>query len=277
MGTTRPRALVLTGYGINCDYETEYACNLVGFTAQRIHLNDVLDEGMIMRYKLVVFPGGFSFGDDLGAGVAFASKVRFSVSRSGKRLFDTLMEYVHRDGLVLGMCNGFQILVRLGIIPAVDGAYGNQQVTLAPNSEGYFINRWVKLSVERGSQNVFTRGMDLFSLPVRHGEGRFLAMDGQVLGKIEAKHHVALRYCDGRGNPADSFPQNPNGSVNAIAGICESSGRIFGLMPHPEAAVSLYQYPDWTSRKRQARRNGTPLSSSGDGITIFQNAYMYVR
>ncbi|KPJ83462.1 MAG: hypothetical protein AMS17_17530 [Spirochaetes bacterium DG_61] len=274
----RPKALVLTGYGINCDYETEYACSLAGFTADRIHLNDVLEgEGILSRYKLVVFPGGFSFGDDLGAGVAFAAKVRFSVSRSRKRLFDALMEYVLRDGLVLGVCNGFQILVRLGIIPAVDGGYGSQQVTLAPNSEGYFINRWVKLAVEGGSRNVFTRGMDLFSLPVRHGEGRFIAMDRELLGRIEAEHHVSLRYCDGRGYPAETFPQNPNGSVNAIAGICDSSGRIFGLMPHPEAAVSLYQYPDWTRRKQEARRNGTPLPSSGDGLSIFQNAYSYVR
>jgi phosphoribosylformylglycinamidine synthase I len=273
---SRPRALVITGYGINCDYETARACELAGFEAERVHLNDVLEErGMIYRYRLLVFPGGFSFGDDLGAGVAFAAKVRFSVDRNGERLFDSLLEYIRRDGLVLGVCNGFQILVRLGIIPAVGGTYGSQQVTLAPNAEGYFINRWVRFAAESNSPNVFTRGMLCFSLPVRHGEGRFLAGNRELLARIEGERHVALRYADCHGVPASRFPENPNGSENAIAGVCDTTGRVFGLMPHPEAAVSMYQYPDWTRKKREAVRLGRPLSQHGDGFPIFKNAFEY--
>ena len=277
MKEPQPRALVITGYGINCDYETAHACQIAGFEARRVHLNDVLEEQrMLYRYRLLVFPGGFSFGDDLGAGVAFASKMRFSVSSDGEKLYDSLMEYVRRDGLVLGVCNGFQILVRLGIIPAVGQTYGSQQVTLAPNAEGYFINRWVRIAPEQNTPNVFTRGMHCFSLPVRHGEGRFVAGDRELLARIEGEGHVALRYADYDGAPARSFPENPNGSENAIAGVCDPTGRIFGLMPHPEAAVSTYQYPDWTRRKREAVSLGRSLPQYGEGFSIFKNAFEYV-
>jgi phosphoribosylformylglycinamidine synthase I len=278
VNAVRPKALVLTGYGINCDRETAYACGLAGFASERIHLNDFLQrERMLSDCRLLVIPGGFSFGDDLGAGVAFASKMRFSTAGGGERLFDSILAYVSGGGLVLGVCNGFQILVRLGIIPAVGGAYGSRQVTLAPNGEGYFINRWVRLRAEPGSPNVFTRGMGGFDLPVRHGEGRFLPESGELLTRMEQSGHVALRYAHSDGTPADAFPENPNGSAGAVAGVCDSSGRIFGLMPHPEAAVSFHQHPDWTGRKQKALREGTGVPVQGDGLRIFTNAFDYVR
>jgi phosphoribosylformylglycinamidine synthase I len=278
MTEVKPSALVLTGYGINCDYETTHACALAGFEPERLHLNDVLDKpSSLDRYRLIVFPGGFSFGDDLGSGVAFASKVRFSVSQNGERLFDALMGFIERGGLVLGICNGFQILARLGIIPAVHAQYGVQQVTLAPNSEGYFIDRWVKLSVEKESSSVFLKNITTLGLPVRHGEGRFVAKDSDTLREIEKKRLVALRYCDGGKRPADRFPLNPNGSENAIAGVCDPSGRILGLMPHPEAAVSIYQHPDWTKKKQNALIMNTPFSEEGEGFLLFKNAYEYVK
>jgi phosphoribosylformylglycinamidine synthase len=274
----KPRALVLTGYGINCDYETAWACETAGFEASRVHLNDALEgAGRLFDYRLVVFPGGFSFGDDLGSGVAFSSKIRFSGSAAGGRLYDYLVEYVERDGLVLGICNGFQILVRLGVIPAVDGAFGRQQVTLAPNRAGYFIDRWVELMPEPNSPCIFTRGMEKIRLPARHGEGRLLVSDDGLLRQIERGGHVPIRYCDGSGRPTQEFPQNPNGSTGAIAGICDSTGRVFGLMPHPEAAVSLYQCPDWTAVRVRAKRLGKELPERGDGLSIFENAYDYVR
>lgn len=280
----RPEALVLTGYGINCDYETLHACALAGFTATRMHLNDLVAEssspacrrGTLFRQKLVVFPGGFSYGDDLGSGVAFASKIRYSGSGEQPRIYDTFMEYIHRGGLVLGICNGFQILVRMGLVPALDGRCGAQEVTLAPNREGYFINRWVRLRVEEGSPNVFTRGMKPFMLPARHGEGRFLPKDGVVMSRIEGGRLVCLRYCGGDGEPTMEFPQNPNGSTGAVAGICDGTGRVFGLMPHPEAAVSLYQYPDWTRRREEGSRKGRALSEEGEGLMIFKNAFEHV-
>jgi phosphoribosylformylglycinamidine synthase len=274
----KPQALVLTGYGINCDYETAYACKLAGFEPKRVHMNDVLEQPSCFdRSRLILFPGGFSFGDDLGSGVAFAAKVRFSLSRDGQKLFDALMGFVERGGLVLGICNGFQILARLGIIPAVHGRYGVQQVTLAPNAEGYFIDRWVRLSVETHSNCVFLKNLTTLRLPVRHGEGRFVALDEEMLGKIEGKGLVSLRYCDAQDRPAGSFPLNPNGSENAIAGVCDPSGRILGLMPHPEAAVSIFQYPDWTKTKQHALRMNETLAEEGCGFFLFKNAYEYAK
>jgi len=271
----KPEALILTGYGINCDYETQYACHIAGFSAKRVHLNDLLEKSSdIFKYKLVVFPGGFSFGDDLGSGVAFASKIRFSLSHNKERLYDTIMEYVYRGGLILGVCNGFQILVRLGIIPALDRMYGVQQVTLAPNREGYFIDRWVNLKVEKDSKNVFTKGMDLLRLPVRHGEGRFIPMDQNIMHRLDRDKQISLRYCDENGKHTMEFPFNPNGSEAGIAGISDPSGRILGLMPHPEAAISIYQYPDWTGKRQPEEKNG--ISLKGDGYLIFKNAYLYV-
>ena len=262
--------MILTGYGINCDYETSHACEVVGFQAKRIHLNDLLDSpGIINDYRLIVFPGGFTFGDDLGSGVAFAAKIKFSVFENGKRLFDILMEYTNNDGLILGICNGFQILVRLGLIPACSNKYGMQQATLAPNKAGYFIDRWVNLIVEKDSPNIFTRGLTSLRLPVRHGEGRFIPVDKNTLNEIEEFKLIAMRYADKNFEPTQEFPMNPNGSINAIAGICDKTGKIFGLMPHPEAAISFFQYPDWTRRNNEGE-------SEGDGLKIFKNAFEYV-
>ncbi len=270
------KALVLTGYGINCDYETTEACEQVGFLTHRFHLNDVITRPeSLFDYRLVVFPGGFSFGDDLGSGVAFSSKIRFSISDGGKRLYNSFMEYIERDGLVLGICNGFQILVRLGLIPAVDGKYGEQQVTLAPNREGYFIDRWVKLRAEKHSPNIFTRGKTFYRFPVRHGEGRFITMNAHTLQRVEEGYLVSLRYCDNSYMPTQEFPYNPNGSQNSIAGVCDPTGRVFGLMPHPEAAMSLYQYPDWTKRRNSTRKTGQRLKEKGDGYALFSNAFKY--
>lgn len=274
MSRSSPKALILTGYGINCDYETFEACTKAGFSACRVHVNDLLvKKKMLFQNKLVIFPGGFSFGDDLGSGVAFSSKIRFSA----EKLYDTLMEYVMTGGLILGICNGFQILVRLGIIPAVHGQYGVQQCTLAPNRVGYFINKWVRLRVEQNCPNIFTKGLKVLRLPVRHGEGRFISRDEETLSSIEDNSQVSLRYCDEEGNVTQEFPHNPNSSAHGIAGICDPSGRIFGLMPHPEAATSIYYYPDWTRRRDEAFRKGLDFLEEGDGHFIFKNAYDYVK
>ena len=269
--TLKPKAMVLTGYGINCDYETSYACELAGFLPKRIHLNDLLESSEILQdYRLIVFPGGFTFGDDLGSGVAFAAKIKFSILRNGKRLFDILMEHIEKGRLILGICNGFQILVRLGLIPACSNNYGEQQATLAPNKSGYFIDRWVNLKVEQNSPCIFTKGLDRLRLPVRHGEGRFIPLNEKTLDKIEKSNHVVVRYADKEFRTTQNFPMNPNGSINAIAGISDSTGRIFGLMPHPEAAISFFQYPDWT-------RTGNKSHTEGDGLKIFKNAFEYVK
>jgi phosphoribosylformylglycinamidine synthase I len=272
----KPRALVITGYGINCDYESAAACEMAGFEARRVHINDVLADGRgLFTHQLVFFPGGFSFGDDLGSGVAFASKLRYGTTGESERFGDLLLEYRERGGLILGVCNGFQILVRLGVVPAADGAYGVQEVTLAPNREGYFVNRWVSLAVDPASPCVFTRGVDRLRLPVRHGEGRFVSARPALLESIERDRLVVMRYCDAAGGPTLRFPGNPNGSEGGIAGICDPSGRVFGLMPHPEAAVSRFLYPDWT-REGIGPRTGEE-ESRGEGFHIFKNACLYVK
>lgn len=270
----KPKALVLTGYGINCDYESAAACTGAGFKTVRTHLNDLLDDaGRLFRYMLVVLPGGFSFGDDLGSGVAFSAKIRYAEAA----LFDLLCEYVEKGGLLLGICNGFQILVRLGLLPATEGIYGKQEATLAPNREGYFIDRWVRLLVDRASGCVFTRGIRTIEFPVRHGEGRFLPGSDQVLRRLERQKQVCIRYCDGNGVPTQKFPYNPNASTAAAAGICDPSGRVFGLMPHPEAATAFYHHPDWTKRRRLYAREGDVPPVHGDGHRIFTNAFEYVK
>jgi len=268
----KPGALIFTGYGINCDYETQYACSIAGFDARRVHLNDILENPVsIMDYKLVVFPGGFSFGDDLGAGVAFAAKIKYSRPADGERLMDVLLEFVERDRLILGICNGFQILVRLGLVPATNRNYGKQEITLAPNKVGYFIDRWVTLKINESSKCVFTRGLSFLKLPVRHGEGRVLAKNSEVLQRISDNNQIVVQYCDEDGRVREDFPINPNGSVYSIAGICDHTGKIFGLMPHPEAAIFHYNYPDWTSKK------GLLRDIYGDGLMIFKNGFEYVR
>ena len=274
MKQSAPEALILTGYGINCDYESLTACSMAGFSSHMVHLNDLLDEtSTIFRSKLVVFPGGFSFGDDLGSGVAFSAKIRYSASG----LFDTLKEYVERGGLILGVCNGFQILIHLGMLPASGMKYGEKEATLAPNREGYYIDRWVYLKVEPESPNVFTQGLDILKLPVRHSEGRFIPRDETILQRIERNRQVCLRYCDEHGNPTQVFPLNPNSSVNSIAGVCDPSGRIFGLMPHPEAAISFYHYPDWTKKRERLLRDRAVFSDAGEGALLFRNAFEFVK
>lgn len=274
MGSAKPGALVLTGYGINCDYESAAACTGAGFEADRIHLNDLLADGRsLFRYRLVVLPGGFSFGDDLGSGVAFSAKIRYAEAA----IFDLLCEYVEKGGLLLGICNGFQILVRLGLLPASGGSYGKQESTLAPNLEGYFVDRWVRLLVEESSCCVFTKNLSTLELPVRHGEGRFLPGSEQVMQRLERQKQVCIRYCDTNGVPTGRFPYNPNGSTAAAAGVCDPSGRVFGLMPHPEAATAFHHHPDWTKRRRLYAREGETPPLHGDGHRVFENAYEFVK
>jgi phosphoribosylformylglycinamidine synthase I len=270
----KPGALVLTGFGINCDYESAAACTGAGFETERIHLNDLLRDGKrLFRNRLVVLPGGFSFGDDLGSGVAFSAKIRYAEAA----LFDLLCEFVTKGGLLLGICNGFQILVRLGLLPATEKSYGKQEATLAPNSEGYFVDRWVRLSVDESSGCVFTNGIRTLEMPVRHGEGRFLPGSEQVLRRLKRQTQICVRYCDPDGVPTQKFPYNPNDSTAAAAGVCDPSGRVFGLMPHPEAATLFHHHPDWTKRKRLYAKEHDVPPVHGDGHLIFANAFEYAK
>ena len=186
------------------------------------------------------------------------------------QLHDQLAKFIADGKLVLGVCNGFQTLTRLGMVPALDGDYFTQHVALAHNDSGVFRDDWCYLKADSASPCVFTRGVDLLRLPIRHGEGKFVA-DDAVLAELEAKHLTALRYANADGSIATEFPANPNGSLHSIAGICDPTGRVFGLMPHPEAFLSPYNSPSWTADKIAGK-----LPKEGDGVVLFRNAVDYI-
>ena len=263
------KALVVTGFGLNCDIETAHALELAGAAADRVHLNRVIGgDKRLNDYRILVIGGGFSWGDDHGAGLILAMRLKH-------RLGDELLRFVAGDGLVIGICNGFQVLVNLGLLPGFEPAALSREVALIANDCGNFRDQWVRLWSNPQSPCVCTRGLTSLELPVRHGEGKFHAAP-EVLAKLTAQGQVALRYAGSDGRPAEGcFPANPNGSIDDIAGICDPSGRIFGLMPHPEAFNHWTNHPDWSRRKEALKRAGKPLPRLGDGIAIFANAVRY--
>jgi len=271
------KALVLTGYGLNCDYETDYSLRLAGAQSYRIHINQFVMgnespiKARLQDYHILVFGGGFSWGDDHGAGVLMASKMKHHLGEEIDRFI--------RDGkLIIGICNGFQTLINLGLLPGFEKRYGERRAAITYNDSGNFIDAWVNLKVNQDSPCVFTKGLSTLELPVRHGEGKVYAADHDIRQLI-ANHQVVLQYATQDGRPArGQWPFNPNGSLKDIAGICDPSGRIFGLMPHPEAYNHYTNHPDWTIKKEILIRQGKSLmSEEGEGIKIFRNAVEYFR
>lgn len=254
------RALVLTGFGINCDRETQFALARAGADAQRLHLNDLIEKpALLAEYHILAVPGGFSFGDDVASGKIFANRLRY-------RLGEPLKQFVAAGKLAIGICNGFQVLVKMGMLPMFDGEF-RQETTLTHNDSGRFEDRWVCLKTDPATRCVWLKGISQLELPVRHGEGKFIPKDDAVLERLRANGQVAQRYVHTDGTPArGEFPANPNGAVDDIAGICDPSGRIFGLMPHPEAYVDRTNHPAWTRLE---------LPEEGAGLQIFRNAVEY--
>lgn len=271
-----PRALVLTGYGLNCDWETQYVLSLAGFQADRVHLSELIgraggsSEITLKPYHLLAVDGGFSWGDDHGAGVILATRLRYNLK-------EELEEFIAAGKLVIGICNGFQALVNVGLLPGLDGDYGRRSVALMANDCGNFRDDWVRLGVNPDSPCVFTREMQSLELPVRHGEGKFFA-PADVLKRLAANQQLVLFYTLASGEPAGGeFPGNPNGSLMDVAGICDPTGRIFGLMPHPEAYHHWTNHPRWTYFLEASRREGKTPKEEGEGVQFFRNAYAYVR
>jgi phosphoribosylformylglycinamidine synthase len=271
------QAMVLTGYGLNCDYETDFSLKLAGAASHRIHINECIQRakkegpGALDRYDIVVFGGGFSWADDHGAGVLMASKLK-------NHLGEALERFIEAGKLLIGICNGFQVLVNLGFLPAFENRYHERRAALIGNDSGNFIDTWVSLKVNPESPCVFTRGLASLELPVRHGEGKFYARREDI-ECLFAQKQVVLQYGDGHGREAGGrWPLNPNGSLSDIAGICDPTGRIFGIMPHPEAFNHFTNHPDWTRRK-EALRHSDPerIPEEGDGIQVFRNAVAYIR
>ncbi|MDO8638119.1 MAG: phosphoribosylformylglycinamidine synthase I [Candidatus Daviesbacteria bacterium] len=250
----RPRVCVLKTDGINCDNELAYSFELAGGKPQHVHINELISkEARLSDYQILAIPGGFSYGDDIASGRVLANELT-------SRLRDEVHDFVEtRQGLVLGICNGFQVLVRTGLLPyrKLINTLGDMDATLDFNNVGHFDCRWVNLAVE-DSKCEFTKAMDkVVSIQVAHGEGNFYVQP-ETLKNIETQKLVAFRYCDVLGNPTLEYPLNPNGSINAIAGITDATGRILGLMPHPERFVLKTQHPNWR-RKPSMKPQGLPL------------------
>ncbi len=269
--TSNPvRAMVLTGNGINCELETAHACKLAGADqVDIIYLWDLVNSNVSLTgYRLVCLPGGFLDGDDLGAARASAIRLRHT-SVGEVTLFEQLKRYVDDGGLMIGICNGFQLMVKLGLLPALDNALGTQQVTLTWNDSGRYEDRWVELAADPKSPCVFTRGIERIQVPVRHGEGKIVPLDDRTISDLTISRQVPLRYIDGEtGEPTEVYPLNPNGSPEGIAALTDATGRLFGMMPHPEAFLHRTNHPRWT------REN---LPEEGDGLLLFKNAVDFIR
>jgi phosphoribosylformylglycinamidine synthase I len=271
------RALILTGYGLNCDYETDYSLKIAGAECHRIHINEIVHGRIrdarvdLSDFHILVFGGGFAWADDHGAGVVLATKLKFSIG-------DQIDQFIRDGKLVIGICNGFQSLVNLGLLPGFDRNYQQRRVALTCNDTGNFIDTWVNLRINPGSPCIWTKGISRIELPVRHGEGKFYASNDDM-DRLIREDQIVAQYADADGNPAEAqWPLNPNGSLMDIAGICDPTGRVFGLMPHPEAFHHYTNHPDWTRKKESLHKDGKRMEiREGDGVRIFRNAVEYAK
>jgi phosphoribosylformylglycinamidine synthase len=249
-----------------------HACRLAGSDeVDIVYIHDILSgEKRLDDYHFLILPGGFLDGDDLGAAQAGANRIIHArVKGSGEPLRDQFRRFIDGGKLILGVCNGFQLMVKLGILPAVDGEYFRQTVTLTFNDSGRFEDRWVWISINEKSPCVFTRGLKKVYLPVRHGEGKFMARSAAILKRLHRQQQVVARYCtQDSDRPAMTYPDNPNGAVDAIAGICNETGRLYGMMPHPDAYTHRTNHPRWTREE---------LPEEGMGLAFFKNAVQFIR
>ncbi len=262
-------ALVITGFGTNSHKETAHACMLAGADkADIVHFADIADGSVkLSDYHFLIFPGGFLDGDDLGAAQAAAQRWRHLSDKNGKPLMQSLQEFIAEGKLIMGICNGFQLLVKLGILPAIDNNYFTRQVSLAHNASARYEDRWIRLKVNKASKCVFTQGIDYIECPIRHGEGRLVALNDEILSRLQQENLIALQYSHPEtGIETQEYPYNPNGSPLAIAGLTDPSGHILGLMPHPEAAAHVTNHPNWTRKMPEQL-----------GTVLFKNAIDYLK
>ena len=266
------KAIVIAGNGTNCEMEMAYACKLGGFDqVDIVHISQLIyGEKNLNDYHFLNLAGGFLDGDDLGSAKANANRIKHAVIKNtGERLFDHILLFIEKGGLILGVCNGFQLMVKLGLLPGFDQDYTLQHTTLTYNDSGRFEDRWVYLKINRESPCILTRGLDTSYFPVRHGEGKFVVGDESVRTRLHAQSQVVMYYTrDDYGEATDAYPFNPNGSIDGIAGICDASGRMLGMMPHPEGFLHYTNHPRWTREH---------LSPEGMGVAIFRNAAEYVK
>ena len=270
------RVAVLFGFGINCDRETAAVFDMVGGTSERLHVNHLVQGNRSLEeFDILAVPGGFSFGDHLGSGRLLGNRLRFA-------LRDQLQKFVNSGKPIIGICNGFQALVKTGLLPGPENASLEpdliQRASLTLNNTGRYEDRWVTLEFDSESPCIWTKGIQRIECPVRHGEGRFVMPTDAELDRLSTNHQLTVRYVDpltesGSGLSDDllPFPLSPNGSMRNIAGICDPTGLVFGLMPHPEAFYTMWLHPEHTSMNLEDDQ------WEGSGLQIFRNAVEYVR
>ncbi len=254
--------LVLRAAGINCDEEVMHCWRIAGANPTLVHVNALAaDPAMLDDAAIVTIPGGFSYGDDIAAGQILAQRLMHEVG-------DPLCDLVNRGGGILGICNGFQVLVKMGLLPGGDA--GRDKVTVTYNDSAKFEARWVKLKVCT-DRCAFLAPDTTLEMPVEHAEGKVVTAGDTVVRQLESEGLIAVRYIDDDGR-TDTYPANPNGSDAGIAGLCDTTGRVFGLMPHPDRAFDHTHHPQWTARRLNSRHSP---DAPPDGLTVFQNAVRY--
>jgi len=261
------KVAVLRTAGTNCDKETAFAFEAAGAAAELVHINSLTERVKDLHsFHILAIPGGFTYGDDIASGKILANELRFKIE-------EDLQRFINEGKLIIGICNGFQVLVKAGLLPNLSGNFQTIEATLTLNDSAKFEDRWVYLKKGsrvkgQGSRCAWTHGIDeIIYLPVAHGEGKFIPKNSQVLERLRGEGLIVFEYVDEKGRRC-GYPQNPNGSVDGIAGICDTTGRILGLMPHPERHISPQQHPSWTRDSRKAH---------GDGFAIFESGVNFVK
>jgi len=262
------KVIILRTAGTNCDKETAFAFEAAGAFPELVHVNE-LSSGRkkLSEFAILAIPGGFTYGDDIASGKILANELKFAMEEEIER-------FIKCGKLMIGICNGFQVLVKAGLLPNLTGDFKTIEATLTLNDSNKFEDRWVYLkSINRGERKtkcIWTNGMNgIIRLPVAHGEGKFVPRDKKILSRLKSDGLVVFEYVDSRGQKC-VYPDNPNGAVEGIAGICDTTGRIFGLMPHPERHLSVYQDPEWT-------RKNIKKEKEGSGLEIFKNGVRFVK
>ena len=266
---TKPLVMIIKEHGTNCEHESKFAFEEAGASADIVHMKDwIADPKRIHQYQIAMFPGGFSYGDDTGSAYAWANRIK-------NNLHDDMLKFAeNKDKLILGICNGFQLLVNFGLLPGLDGKYDVTTAALMHNDFPRYQCRWVDLKIK--SHSPWLKDMNSLMVPIAHGEGKFYAEES-TLNQIKERNLVAARYVRGTICEHQDLPANPNGSIEDIAAVADESGRILGMMPHPERAITFTQLPHWTYTKSIMRSTGKKIPEEGPGMQVFRNAVNYFK
>jgi phosphoribosylformylglycinamidine synthase len=267
----KPNTIIMSGYGINCERETAHAFTRAGAEPKTVHINDLArDKDILETCQILVWPGGFSMGDDTGSGLAYAHYAKDA-------LIDSLDRFIRRNTLSIGICNGFQIMTHMGFFPIADNRYGHPRTALVSNTSARYIDRWVDLvNSDKTGKCVWTRGIESLHLPIAHGEGRFYA-DDATMQALRNSGQIVLRYANENMTPANGGAANPNGSLDDVAAICDPTGRFIGMMPHPERAILSIQDDNYTLKREIAARKGEQLPEETACMRIFRNAVEHFK